>query len=312
MLSFFISLLLSSVSPVQAATVGSCKGVNGAVREVIFLEHQDCELAASLSDIFNEMAQTFQSTASVNLVIGGPSDNASFDNGSIVQVPYRMVFYGKYGRSYEVPLSNLYVSAAHEYGHAIFHEALRKSAGDEYKNLFAKLDDLSARKLAILKGASDVNFVGDSTALYYSPEFRHISSRMGAYSEFFADVLAVYHFNDRRAMVKALYHDGLDDFQYNYIRMRDFSSDPDPKWQHLMTEDHAKLAPTRAFVGRHLWPETSVQAGELADWILFSVLRMLTEDLMDDEEPEWELANQNLIRELESLPPTVGKAASVR
>lgn len=302
MLSFFISLLLSSV-PVHAAT--TCEGVRGAVREVVFLEHEDCELASALSDIFNAMAVTFKSSATVNLVIGGPSDNASFDNGAIVQVPYQMIFYGKYGRKNSLPRSSLYTSAAHEFGHAIFHQHLRVAAGEEYKNLFAKLDDLSSRKLAILKGGTDVSFAGDSINLVYSPEFRLISSRMAAYSEFYADLLAVYHFQDRQAMVKALYYDGMDDFQFNYILMRGFELEPDPQWQHLLSEDHAKLAPTRAFVGQRLWPKNSDQAYEMADWILFSILRMLAEDLEADEEPDWELANQNLIRELESNLPTV-------
>ncbi|MGE9745552.1 hypothetical protein [Bdellovibrio bacteriovorus] len=311
MLGFFISLLLSSL-PAQAVTSVSCDGVTGVVREVVFLEHEDCALAKSLSDIFNQMAVTFKSSAAVNLVIGGPSDNASFDNGHIVQVPYRMVFYGKYGRKYETHLSNLYTSAAHEYGHAIFHEHLRTTAGPEFADLFSKLDQLSARKLAILKGASDVSFVGDSTNLVYSPQFRLISSRMAAYAEFFADVLAVYHFQDRQAMVKALYHDGLDDFQYNYIRLRDFSSQPDPKWEHLLSEDHVKLSPARAFVGKHLWPQNADQSQEMSDWILFCILRVLAQDLESEEEPEWELANQNLIRELESALPTVGTEAFSR
>lgn len=308
MLSFFISLLLSSV-PVHAAT--TCEGVRGAVREVVFLEHEDCELASALSDIFNAMAVTFKSSATVNLVIGGPSDNASFDNGAIVQVPYQMIFYGKYGRKNSLPRSSLYTSAAHEFGHAIFHQHLRQSTGQEYKNLFAKLDELSSRKLAILKGGVDANFAGDLINVVESPEFRLISSRMAAYSEFYADLLAVYHFQDRQAMVKALYYDGMDDFQFNYILMRGFELEPDSNWQHLLSEDHVKLAPTRAFVGQRLWPKNAEQAFEMSDWILFSVLRVLADDLEADEEPDWELANRNLIRELESnLPTTHTKVSS--
>lgn len=303
MLGFLFSLLLMSSGSVLAApVVASCNGVGGVVQEVIFLEHEDCSLAADLSGVFNQMAQSLKTTTKVNLVIGGPSDNASFDNGSIVQVPYRLVFYGQYGKTYETSLSSLYVSAAHEYGHAIFQEGLRHSLAEEYKELFDKLDSLSARKLAILKGESDVSFVGDSTLIYYSPEFRRLQSRMSAYSEFFADVLAVYHFNDRRAMVSALYHDGLNDFQFNYIKMRDFTESPDPSWEHLMADDHAKLALARAFVGQNLWPQTVVEAENYSDWIMFSILRVLALDLEAEESLEWEAINKNLIRELATIP----------
>lgn len=307
MLSFIFSLLLlPSVS--LAASVGSCPGVGGVVQDVVFLEHQDCDLASGLSDVFNSMAKNFGIAPQVSLVIGGASDNASFDNGRLIQVPYRMVFYGKFGRAHEMPRHSIYVSAAHEYGHAIFHQRMKEAMQEDYGDMFTKLEQLSERKLAVFKGASDVSFVGDSIALMATEEFSHWHSIITAYAEFYADALAVFHFQDKSAMFKALYYDGMNDFFYNYVRMRDFASDPASDWYHLMSEDHAKFALARAFVGKNMWPKDAWQFASMEGSLVGAVMSVMLRELdADEKEADYELANAELIRELQKDIPFIRK-----
>ena len=142
MLSFLFALILA---PALAASTSACEGVGGVVTEVRFQSEINCDLARKLSEIFNGMAGQFGEAPPVRLLMGAPSDNASFDNGSVIQVPLQLVFSGTYGGQSSVPAANLYVAAAHEYGHAIFHQKLRRHF-PEYQGLFAGLAEISELK----------------------------------------------------------------------------------------------------------------------------------------------------------------------
>ncbi|WP_413943610.1 hypothetical protein [Bdellovibrio sp. HCB-162] len=296
MLSFIFALFLSP----SALATPNCPEVSGVVKEVIFLKEDDCKLAADLASTFNTMAKTFGVAPEVTLVVGGPMDNASFDNGHIIEVPYRMAFFGRYGQEYPVSLLSLITSAAHEYGHAIFHEYLKKSLPREFGSLLKEMEDISIRKERILKGATDETFSDDMKKLLTSPEYQRFTS-LSPYSEFYADVLAVFNANDKSAMLSALYYSEMDTFQYNYIRMRDFEGDPDPRWENLMYEEHSKLAYTRAYVGKELWPENAEQAGHIADAIVRAILQVAKINLDQGATPDVENANAQLITELKRI-----------
>lgn len=73
-----------------------------------FLGEENCDLARDAADIFNGMAQLFGVGPKISIVIGGPSDNASFDNGAVIRIPYRMKFYSKFGEEFEVSPSKYF------------------------------------------------------------------------------------------------------------------------------------------------------------------------------------------------------------
>lgn len=296
MLSLILSLFISA--PALAST--ACPDVSGVVQEVIFLDYKDCELAKELADSFNDMAQTFAVASQVTLVIGGPMDNASFDNGHIIQVPYRMVFYGDYGTEYPVPINSLMISASHEYGHAIFQEYLKKSL-PQFADLFAAFNARSDKKLVLLRGGKDDSLMEDAKRLAETAEYKAFY-KLTPYSEFYADVLAVFIHNDKSAMLRALYYPQMSPFQYNYIRMRDFEGEPDPRWSSLMYEEHSKLAYVRSYVGKSMWPENRAEARTRAGQIVNAILNVVQINLAQGNDPDVQDANNQLIEELKKTP----------
>ncbi|WP_374029390.1 hypothetical protein [Bdellovibrio bacteriovorus] len=269
MLSFLFVLLLSPSSYAAEA----CPNVGGVVQAVHFLKETDCELAEDVSEAFNDMAKIFGVAPKVTLVIGGPMDNASFDNGYVIRLPYRMVFYGQYGTEHPMPIVNLVTCAAHEYGHAIFHEYVRNTFKNEFSSLLEKFNSLSARSLKMLQGEKDEAYHSDLRALAETRDYQRFHSLI-SYSEFYADVLAVYLKKDKSAMFSALYYHEMSIFQYNFTRMRDFEGQSDLRWENLMHEEHSWFAITRAFVGEKLWPQDDAQASEYAHKIMKAILNM--------------------------------------
>lgn len=293
MLSFLFALILS---PVLAAPVSSCEGGGGVVSEVRFQGQTNCDLAAQLSRVFNEMAGQFGEAPSVRLVIGGSSGNASFDNGSTIQIPMQLVFSGSYGGVSAVPASSLYVAAAHEYGHAIFHQKLRRQF-PEYSDLFAGLAKLSdARWNGTMSPEQQRSLYSEIMKV---PEHSQFMRHLTAYAELYADVVTVFQFQDPSAMFKALYYDAMTDFQYHYVRMRDFSSVVDGQWEHLLYQDHAKLAYVRVFIGQKLWPTNAGESLQYEQKIAAAVFAALGQDLKESDPVDYQLANEKIIHELQ-------------
>lgn len=292
MLSFLFALILA---PAFAAPTSVCSGVGGVVTEVRFQADLNCDLARELSDIFNGMAQRFGEAPSVRLLVGVSSDNASFDNGSVVQVPVQLVFSGTYGREHSVPAASLYAAAAHEYGHAIFHEKVRRHF-PQYKDLFAGLAEISDLKWRAEQSVESLR--ARYSELMENESYQSFMRHLTAYAEFYADTVTVFYFNDKSAMFKALYYGAMTDFQYQYVRMRDFDSEVSVQWEHLLYEDHAKLAYARSYVGKNLWPQDATQVSRFANLIAQEVLRTLGHDIIQQEPTDYLSANEELIRNL--------------
>lgn len=295
MLSFIFALFLSP----SFASSTKCPDVNGVVKDVIFTQENDCDLAKQIATIFNGMAKTFGVAPEVTIIFGGPLDNASFDLGHTIEIPYRMAFYGNYGQEYPVTMESLITSAAHEYGHAIFNEAVKKEFSSPFGEVLKKLEKISERKSALLNGATDPSFPTDMSELMKSDIYRVMTKQLTPYSEFYADTLAVFFYQSKTAMLEALYYPEMDTYKYNFIRMRDFSSRPDPRWDYLMSEEHAKLALTRTYVGESLWPANLSEAKLLAEKILKAILRVTRANIAKGEDLDPASANSQLIEALQ-------------
>lgn len=295
MLSILLSLFISQ--PSLAAT--SCPTLNTTVvEEVIFLKEESCELATDISELFASMSKVFGVAPKITLVMGGAMDNASFDLGKIIQVPYRMEYSSQYGQRYSVPIINLLITAAHEYGHAIFHEAVKKHHGKTFAATISELNKLSARKKRLLKGTPDKNYQADNITLMKSDGYQSITKQLTPYSEFFADTLAVFYYQDKGVMFEALYYPEMSMHSLRNVEMRDFGNKLNPHWNYMMDEEHAKLALTRIYVGESVWPANHTEARTLANKILKAILRVTSVNIKSNADLTPEAANEQLITEL--------------
>ena len=283
----------------QEGRAAVCEGVRGQIQDVLFLKEPACEFAKEISDVINQMSGIFGGPPPVTLVFGGETDNASFDMGHMIQLPYHMIFFNRYGQEFPVPRASVITSAAHEYGHAIFQERLKKEFGTEYGKAFAALVEASdIKEKSFRSQAGDDDFKKFNAELCKMPEYQALNSFTTAYSEFYADLLAVYFFKDKSAMFSALYYDDMNDHDFNYVKMRDFGSSPSLRYQSMMEEDHSKLAFVRTYVGKSLWPKSEKQAKVYAEKILTAIVSVLKKDLLSGKSPSYQDMNKNLIAEL--------------
>ncbi|MDG0815117.1 hypothetical protein [Bdellovibrio svalbardensis] len=293
-LSLTLSLLFISFS----AQASNCSGVNGAIKDVVFLAQPNCDLAEGVSIVVNEIAKTFGGP-NITVIMGSVSNNASFDLGHLIELPYQMIFYGQYGASYPMSRVSVITSAAHEYGHAIFHERVKKEFPDKFGDLAAKFAKVSDLKEAVARGkATSEQLSKAALELAAAPAYADFSKYLTAYSEFYADVITVFNFESKSAMLKALYYDQMSDNEYYYVRTRDFDSKPSSSHDDMLSEDHAKLAYVRAYVGEFMWPENREQARVYADKILSAIMVVAKEDIKSGRSPEFKEMSDRLIAEL--------------
>ncbi len=289
----FFGLILISFS----AQASVCTDVTGVMKEVLFLGEPNCELAKDVSKVINDVATVFGGPT-ITLIMGSASDNAGFDLGHLIELPYQMIFYGQYGASYPMPKMSVITSAAHEYGHAIFHERVKKEF-PQFAELIKKLAKVSDLKEAVIRETATPEQLKEaSTELGNTTTFADFNKYLTAYSEFFADVVAVYDANSKSAMLSALYYDQMTNNEYNYVRMRDFDSAPSVRYESMLSEDHAKLAYVRTYVGESLWPKNRKQAKAYAEKILTAIMKVARADMKAGRSPEFREMSDNLIAEL--------------
>lgn len=248
------------------------------------------------------------SDVSVNVVIKPESDNASFDSGSIVEIPRTMVMYNHMGSNpdYKTSMDALAVYA-HEYGHAVFdaHITAAIPAYEEMKRLKREISMRSLRpfneRLTQEQGEANQKRIKELTdSLLANKEILRLARLTLPYHEVFADTIAVFVFNSKNAIHQALYYNGSDDDgggfgggfgrgfgpptgHYNphdpnrNIIGRDFSAVHDVNtWSN--NSEHSLFSPLRSVIGSEdCWPTTDADRAAK----LKALLKMLLADLVE-------------------------------
>ena len=295
MLKIIIPLVLASAS---ALATSACPEVRGAVSDVIFTGEVNCSLAGDFSERLNDMQKIFGGP-SLALIVVAASGNASYDEGHSMIVPIRPVFQGEYGQEYPVPVANVVTYASHEFGHAVLHEKIKKEFAKKFSVIFAEMDHVSDLNEQLNRGKSDGKAYNEAfIQLMSSADYQFFTEHFLPYSEFFADVLAVYIENDRSAIMNSLYYDQMKNEEYNALRLRDFAYVTDHSIDHLMDEAHTKLAYVRSYVGKNLWPKNDSEKRQYADKIYKAIVKVVKENMEKKEVPDVAEANKQLIDEL--------------
>lgn len=249
------------------------------------------------------------SEVSVNVVIKPESDNASFDSGSIVEIPRTMVMYNHMGSNpdYKTSMDALAVYA-HEYGHAVFdaHISAAIPAYEEMKRLKREISMRSLRpfneRLTREQGAANQQRIKELTELLLAnKEILRLARLTLPYHEVFADTIAVFVFDSKNAIHQALYYNDIGDRDDGFggggfgrgmgmpgghynphdpnrnIIGRDFGAIHDVNtWSN--NSEHSLFSPLRSVIGSdECWPRTDVERASK----LKELLKMLLADLVE-------------------------------
>lgn len=248
------------------------------------------------------------SEVNVNVVIKPESDNASFDSGSIVEIPRTMVMYNHMGSNpdYKTSMDALAVYA-HEYGHAVFdaHITAAIPAYEEMKRLKREISMRSLRpfneRLTQEQGLANQKRMTELVdSLKANKEILRLARLTLPYHEVFADTIAVFVFNSKNAIHQALYYNDIGDRDDGFggggfgrgngipgghynphdpnrnIIGRDFSVVHDVNtWSN--NSEHSLFSPLRSVIGSdECWPTTDADRSAK----LKELLKMLLADLV--------------------------------
>lgn len=214
LLFLFISLLASNV----IAAIDKFFTINAKGRIV----SDEPEFIKEILDTTEKIDSYKISKVNISVVIMPENDNASFDSGRIVEIPRTMVIYNHFrtNPSYKTTGDSLAVYA-HEYGHAVFDVHISRLIPEyaKIKKIMREISMLSLRPLTENMTQEQVesnnakikklreNLKSDKEAL------RLIKLTL-PYHELFADTIAVFAFNSKNAIHKALYYNDYGSMRY--------------------------------------------------------------------------------------------------
>lgn len=300
------ALLLPSIS--FAVT---CTGINSkSITSYDFINEAipNCDYVKDMSDEISRIQSFSEKAIPINLTILQKDNNASFDGGTILQVPMQFVFTTTYGQEYSSTISSVYSVIDHEYGHALLENKLETELSKDFPDETGFIQankKLSTLKLNAYRQKTDANLKLVEEAqkdILANQDFIRFARVTTAYSELYADVVSVYNENDKNAMLKALYYDEMNNFEFQMIQARSFDTEYTSAHQKFMTEEHGYFAYTRNFIGKKLWPKNDKQKKlflKLIGDAIVSEVRSLLEAKSDF--PEYDEANKKLIEKLQSL-----------
>lgn len=296
--SFFLSLLTFSAL-VSEAQDSSCQlPTSGPVQNLIFVakpSEASCQLAQDLAQTLSDVGRTFAMSPSVTLVIGEQAGNASFDNGHIIRIPQRLVFSDSQGNQYQADTEQLKAVVVHEYGHAILKEIWAQDFREEFGELFAGLEEVSQIAETNLELKISSRAVRQMSAqLANSEAYGLYFKTLPAYSELYADTLAVLFFNDPSVMYKALHYPQIPANKEVFVGPRDFAKDHSAEQLHAHPDEHTKLSLVRSFIGKHMNADLD-QKRSLLKRLGRAITLSIREDLASEKSSSLEETNARLL-----------------
>lgn len=269
-----------------------------------------CSQITAFNDTLNEVKAIVKDAPKVNLFIQQEYPNASFDMGSIIRIPLTLTFSGKYGMTYRGSYFASHTILAHEYGHAIFANKMKKY--DFYNKIQALSMKASNLEINIQEAYAKGN-PGGITDHYFNllskinkqrredKELQATARITRAYNELFADVVAVAVLNNKSAITNALFYNEMSDNRYEFVLARQFSNNYLDMNGPYMFEEHTMFAPTRQFIGENLWPITDKEKTELIEKVFQASVIEIKKGLKRDKQPRAKELNRQLIATLKKL-----------
>ncbi|MAE59710.1 MAG: hypothetical protein CME69_12670 [Halobacteriovorax sp.] len=274
-----------------------------------FKQYISCAKIDEYDNMINSIGNFSPYKPKISVLIHKSSGNASFDYGGNISVPASLVFSGKYGTRIFGDISGIPAIFAHEYGHAIFAEALKDK---DFYTSFHKLSKSISQLRTLLVGEyvegssyRRVDYIKSRSKELKEKRKKVLSNSkirfISAYNELFSDVVATYQSNNKSAITNALYHHDVSDKEYMNLLARS-----------LVERDHSNLsyrsvhtyfAETRTYIGTNFWPSSQEQKEEYLSIILRAIMLEIDEKFEKSNEHTAKTLNKGLIERLEGLKP---------
>lgn len=267
----------------------------------------NCSYITDIENLITDIQKMSDEKMAVNIITKTSFDNASFDGGSIIEVPEQFIFHNAYEQEYSSSLAATLVVVAHEYGHALLQKKLERT-------LMADFPEYAGFILA----RQEISRLQLENTLHPSPELAESLSRKitettnnqnfirfiqltTGYSELFADVVAVYYKNDKSAMLKALYYDQMSTLEFQNAQTRDFDTIFDSRFDKFMTDPHGFFAYTRTYIGKNLWPLNEAKKKTMLIKLSDAIVSEIRQSLKNKTKlPDFQTANKQLIKRLQT------------
>ncbi|UXR63814.1 hypothetical protein EZJ49_12150 [Bdellovibrio bacteriovorus] len=295
---FILSLLTFTTLSATAQESPCPLPSEGPVQNLIFVAkptEENCRLAQDLVDTLDQVRRTFLMAPPVTLVIGEQAGNASFDNGHIIRIPQHLVFSDAQGGTYQANTEQLKTVVVHEYGHAILKEIWAQDFNEEFGELFTGLEEISTIAETNLELKISSRAVRQMSAqLANSDAYSLYFKTLPAYSELYADALAVIFFDDPAVMYKALYYPQIPANKEVYIEPRNFAHEHSAEQLHAHPDEHTKLSLVRSFIGKNM-PANPEQKRHLMKRLERAMTLAIRDELSTTSTPSLEEANTRLL-----------------
>lgn len=266
----------------------------------------NCNYVQQVENIIEEIQRISEEKVPVSLMVRAIYSGASFDGGTIIDVPERLVFSNNYGQEFGVSLPANLTVVAHEYGHALLRakmeRSFKKSFPDAYNYMQAR-KEVSALSIKLIQNPESVEYRDllkkKEAAITGNKKFMDFFMLHLAYSELYADVVAVYTDSSKNSIFSALYYDEMSKFEYKYVQTRSFDSEFDRSHTVYMSEPHSYFALTRSFIGKKMWPANEAEKKVMLKKIGDAIVEELADLLKSGSPlPSHEEGNQRLIKRL--------------
>lgn len=284
---------------VAAQAHAACEpDVEGPVQKIHLVSTQaTCEDAQIFARELQKLSDQLGRSAQVTLVYGGRMKNAGFDDSRIIRIPHVFVHHGPRGEEVAGQSHQLNAIVAHEYGHALLSKIWRSEFKEDFEAIFNELDYSSEQTESAIISKEEVY----PPKFLSSGDYQAYVKTMAPYSELYADVIAVYFYDDRSVMLNSLYFDEAHDWYFRYLELRDFSKTHKESYVGGFTDPHAKLALVRSYIGRELMPKNVQQKRKYLTWIEQAITQSVRDDIKVNKVPNTLEANKRLIHYLRKL-----------
>lgn len=279
-LSIVVCLLATKTLARTSPSV-ACEGQAVApLREVIFYKtSEDCTLFRRLNQVLTNLTERLSPGPTVSLILRDKATNASFDNGHIIWLPKTLYARSGPDQEHAATPSQLATVLVHEYGHALLKVRLEQEFQEDFGGLFWELADISSESLENIRmGISSRGIQARGNHVAATEEFQIFFKHYPAYSELYADLVAILYFDDPSAMSSAMNFAAHGSFR-NSVTLRDFGRENSLEEIVASNDPHTALSLARSHLGR--WVRTK-RSWEEKKQLLKAVEDIIVDNLRKD------------------------------
>lgn len=229
-----------------------------------------CKNAKYIDGLLTKVTKIYTFAPRLSLKLVSEFDNASYDNGSLINIPLRFYSLNVKNEKVYKEQKDLDAIILHEYGHAILatYLATEWDGFYYYHQLGHRISSLK-QKLFLNKSADTIKQLKETEEeLMSARSMRTFTRAIIPYQELYADILSAFLLNDKKAISNSISTNEDSEELGLLYRARDFSSSPFDLGK-LAFHPHAYFYKVRQYIGDNLWPENETTRNNILHKILY-------------------------------------------